>query len=129
MRAFCTLLEEIEHDATIADLLKVAMSGDDDSVPVRSLISCLNSRLKYRNSAVQAMYKRIAGARSAYVLGAARIYRYLWEFQGKYAICVAGMVRLLYFPISYSQVSADMRTRRHSTNIIAGQACDVSVTA
>ncbi|MDR1945987.1 MAG: hypothetical protein LBQ51_02315 [Desulfovibrio sp.] len=110
--AFCRMLTEVEPDNQLLSLIITAQSGNVVSGPAKMLAICLNSTLKLREGVIKVVYEKISDAHSGYTLGAARIYRALWWTQGKYALAVAGLVHLLFFPTSPSDVRRETERRK-----------------
>jgi hypothetical protein len=123
MKAFLKTLEEVDSDMWIVGLLFEAQEQGkfSENIAVRTLAACLRKRQAYWQETVDFMYGRIASVWPSYVLGAARIYRLIWERQAKYALAVAGLSRLLYYPISYTSAESEtVRRRRQGIIDVSG---------
>ena len=112
MRTFLKTLESVRPDEGLEEMLRDAANGLWRNLAGKNLVRVFKARLVRRSGLITYFYGKVAEMHDAYTLGAARIYLALWTQQHKFRLSLAGLVRLLFNPLTAVGVRAETVQRR-----------------
>lgn len=112
MTTFLRTLASVRKDHELLDMLADASRGTWKTIAGKYITSAVNAREASHGGLISFYYGKVAECRNSYTLGAARVYLAMWTQQHKFRLAVAGLVRLLFQPLSKLTVRAETVKRR-----------------